>query len=178
MRLAPGARRRAYDALRRVPALLIDDLDAADDATARAALAHALAYALDRAGRGLRRTGRWGALHRLRPMHPFGHVPVIGRWFRTVDWPADGSIDTVCQTAHPHTVRRHATPFGAVSRFVCDLADPDDNRFVLLGGQDGWLGSSTFADQLPLWRDGALIRLPLTPDAVAESFPHETVLTP
>ena len=47
-----------------------------------------------------------------------------------------------------------------------------------LVGQDDWLGSSTFADQVPLWRGGDYLKLPLTPPAVAERFPRRLDLTP
>jgi penicillin amidase len=48
----------------------------------------------------------------------------------------------------------------------------------LLGGQDGWFGSSTFADQVPLWREGRYIALPLTAETVRNSFAQRTILTP
>jgi acyl-homoserine lactone acylase PvdQ len=52
---------------------------------------------------------------------------------------------------------------------VLDLADPDANFFILAGGQDGWLGSSTYADQLDLWR-GAYVQLPLRLERFALAF--------
>ena len=42
----------------------------------------------------------------------------------------------------------------------------DDNRFLLLGGQDGWFNSSTALDQVPLWRRGDYIRLPMRAESV------------
>ena len=42
--------------------------------------------------------------------------------------------------------------------------------FVLLGGQDGWFNSSTFLDQVKLWREGKYVRMPLTPEAVRKEF--------
>jgi penicillin G amidase len=48
---------------------------------------------------------------------------------------------------------------------------------VLLGGQDGWLGSAHAADQVALWRAGAYLQVPLRPEA-AEAWPHWTELTP
>jgi penicillin G amidase len=65
-----------------------------------------------------------------------------------------------------------------MARFVADLGDPDANWFVLFGGQDGWLGSAAFADQVPLWREGRLIRLPLRPETVDAEFPEVTALSP
>jgi penicillin amidase len=58
------------------------------------------------------------------------------------------------------------------------MSDPDANHFVLLGGQDGWLGSTSFADQVPLWRRGDYVTIPLTPTAVRERFAHSVMLAP
>jgi hypothetical protein len=74
--------------------------------------------------------------------------------------------------------RRHHSSLGSMARHVSDLSDPDANWFVLLGGQDGWFGAENFADQVPLWREGRYIRLPLTEAAVARAFRHVLELRP
>ena len=58
------------------------------------------------------------------------------------------------------------------------MSDPDRNQFVLFGGQDGWLGSENFADQVELWRQGRAIGMPLTTPAVAAQFPIVSMLAP
>jgi penicillin amidase len=58
------------------------------------------------------------------------------------------------------------------------MADPDANWFTLFGGQDGWLGSAGFADQVPLWRARRGIRMPLRTETVAAEFPLVTRLEP
>ena len=77
-------------------------------------------------------------------------------------------------------VSGQATPvtFGSMARHVSDMADPDANWFTLWGGQDGWLGSASFMDQVPLWREGRSIRVPLRAETVAVEFPHVTRLAP
>ncbi|MGC8470526.1 MAG: penicillin acylase family protein, partial [Acetobacteraceae bacterium] len=147
-------------------------------ATPPALLAPALARALGRAARLRRRWRNWGGVHRLRLSHPAGGVPLIGRRYRFGSFPVGGGNDTPNKTGHGPVRGRHAVTFGTSARHVSDLADPDENHFVLLGGQDGWLGSANFADQVPLWRAGETIRVPLTAAAVARQFPFETVLTP
>jgi penicillin amidase len=82
------------------------------------------------------------------------------------------------KTAHLLTDKRHASRFGSTARHISDLSDVDRNQFVLLGGQDGWLGSTTFADQLPLWRRGDYVSVPLMPETAAAAFPHRTDLRP
>ncbi len=58
------------------------------------------------------------------------------------------------------------------------MSDIDANYFVLFGGQDGWLGSENFADQIALWQGGEYIRMPLSEERVAEAFPTVMQLTP
>jgi penicillin amidase len=90
----------------------------------------------------------------------------------------DGSNETVMKTGFGFSGGRHSVKFGANARHISDLADLDENYFVLLGGQDGWLGSTTFLDQLPLWRNNESIRVPLRPETIAAEFPYLTVLAP
>ncbi len=119
----------------------------------------------------------WGDLHRLRLSHVLGMVPGLGRLFRFTDLPAAGGNETLMKTAHGLApAGRHPVRYGANARFLADLADPDATRVVLLGGQDGWLGSENFLDQLAPWRDGRSIRLPLRLETVRATFSHRTVL--
>ncbi len=57
------------------------------------------------------------------------------------------------------------------------MEDLDANEFVLLGGQDGWLGSANAADQVALWRAGRAITVPMRAESVA-AWPYTTVLQP
>ena len=153
---------------------LLADLDALPPGSRAALLASALADA----DRDAARFRDWGEMHRVQVRPLLGHLPKIGRWFRIGDYPASGSRETVMKTSHGLVRDRHACSFGAQARFVADLSDPDDNWFVLFGGQDGWLGSENLADQLGLWRDGGYIRMPLSDDAIARDFPHLQILCP
>lgn len=120
----------------------------------------------------------WGTRHRLVLQHPLAMLPLFGRRYRMFDLPASGSSETLLKTAHPLTTERHRASYGSISRHISDLADPDANYFALLGGQDGWIGSSTFADQVELWQHGDYVQIPMRIEAVQKSFPHQTVLSP
>lgn len=120
----------------------------------------------------------WGDIHRIRLAHPLSAMPVFGRRYVFGDFPVGGSNETLMKTAHGLSAGPHKVGFGANARFLADLGDPDANLVVLLGGQDGWIGSSTFADQVDLWRRGEYCRLPLDPETARRTFPHETVLRP
>ena len=148
------------------------------DRLAPAALALVLRHAVPRVSSGLRRFRVWGRMHRLEPRHVMASAPLLGRAYRFGDWPADGGSDTLMKTAHRLTARRHRAGLASTARHISDLGDLDANWFVLLGGQDGWIGSTTLLDQTPLWRAGAYIQVPLRPETVRAQFRHRTELRP
>ncbi|HUZ75872.1 MAG TPA: penicillin acylase family protein [Stellaceae bacterium] len=147
-----------------------------------AALPEALARAVRRAApvaaRKLERYGTWGGMHRLRLRHFIGRIPVLGRRYRFGDWPLAGGSETVLKTAHRLAGRRHAVGLAPVARHISDLADPDRNFFVLLGGQDGRVGSTTALDQVALWRSGRYVRIPLSVAAMRRQFRFRVDLSP
>ncbi len=162
-----------YSAIWTARALLTEDIGRLPAAH----LAPALALALRRATAGVRRYGAWGAVHQVRLAHPLARLPGVGRRY-AVGFPSGGSNDTLNKSGHGPVTGPHASSFGSCARHVSDLGDPDANEFVLLGGQDGWLGSANFADQVGLWRAGRRMTIPLHPQAAEASFPHVTVLRP
>jgi penicillin amidase len=139
-----------------------------------AAVRRALAKAAHSFGRGK----RWGDLHRLRLPHALGHLPVVGRLFTWGDLPWPGGNETLMKAAHGISAGRRPVRYGADARFIADLSDPDGTRAVLLGGQDGWLGSDAFLDQVEVWRRGQYIPLPLRAERVRRECPFRTVLRP
>jgi penicillin amidase len=70
------------------------------------------------------------------------------------------------------------TDFGAQARHISDMSDLDSNWFALVGGNDGWIGSENFLDQIDAFRTSTPIRVPMRLETVRETFPHRTVLDP
>jgi penicillin amidase len=110
--------------------------------------------------------------------HPLVNVPLIGSKYRFDDLPIGGSTDTLMKTSHGLVDGRHETSYGSQARFLTDLGDPDANWFALLGGQDGWINSGAFLDQVPLWLTGDYVQVPLTEEKVREAFPGTMTLRP
>lgn len=169
-----GPTLRGYDLVWATDELLAEELR--NISTER--LSSAVARALAPTARKLDRHGVWGAFHRIARKHPLGYLPLIGRRYRASAFAAEGSNNTVNKSGHDLGVRPHDASFGACARHISDLADPDANLMVLLGGQDGWFGSENFDDQTALWRRADYIRLPLRPEAVRVHHRHVTVLRP
>ena len=157
-----------------MPRLLVEDIPGIREPVLKLLLAEAFAHA----GRRLRKFKSWGEMHRLGLAHPLAFAPLIGGRYRFGDLPAGGSTESLMKTAHSSTDQRHFTRYGQQARFVSDLSDPDANYFVLLGGQDGWLGSATALDQLALWQSGGYIQMPLRLETVRARFPRRLELTP
>lgn len=155
--------------------LLAEDLEASkDDAPLDEALRRALAGADRDAPEGT----TWGQKHLLRVTHYIGNIPVIGAAWRYREFGVAGSLKTVFKTANDVTGERHRATYGANARHVSDLSDIDENYFVLLGGQDGWIGSVNMLDQVDLWRTGGSIRVPMRPESVRAWARITTELTP
>jgi penicillin amidase len=164
----------AYASVAAIEDMIVESIVRADAEK----LVSAIAAAMQAAGEALRSFGDWGGVHRLQISHPFGLLPVIGPPFRYADLPVGGSSESLMKTAHGPVRGRHNVLFGSNARHVFDLSDPDGNYFVLLGGQDGWIGSTTFLDQLPLWRSGSYVKVPLRLEAVGRNAAARVALTP
>lgn len=116
----------------------------------------------------------WGELHTVVLAHPASRLPLIGRRYKFLEYPADGTLDSLFKTAHGLVDDNSdaTTRYGSVARHISDLSDLNENYFVLLGGQDGYLNSNTSLDQVDLWLSGKYVRVPLE----AEEFKKEAVV--
>ncbi len=141
-------------------------------------LAEALALALDNAQGPHARHRTWGGLHKVRLSHPLTRLPWLSARLPTIEFASGGTNETLMKSAHPFTAKEHASTFGANARFIADLSDPDETYSVLLGGQDGWPGSSTMFDMVGAWRRGDYLRLPRRASVLAREFPHVTAIAP
>ncbi len=159
----------AYSAAWTLRDLIRSDIEASDETRIRPAVLRAFARTAGSLG-----SRNWGELHRLHIDHPLGLLPVAGRRYRYFDLPVSGGSETVMKTANGLAGGRHSVRFGSNARHISNLSDLDGNYFVLLGGQDGWFGSTAFAGQIPLWRKGEYIQVPLQPEMVRSAFPFVT----
>jgi len=154
--------------------LFARDLSAMEKTARIAAVRDALAKAAPDAAK----FATWGEMHRLQVAHYLAAIPGIGGNFIYANVPTAGSRETVFKSAHGFHNGVHNTRYGSQSRHVSDMADPDANWFILLGGNDGWLGSENFIDQVALWQRGEYIRMPMRAETIAAEFPTVMALTP
>lgn len=158
-----------------VPAFLAEDL--ADDSLAPRVIRHlnrAAQRTYDDLGE-LTPGATWGDFHRLTATHPFANLPLIGSRYVFTDAPASGNTFTIRKAATRSGTNPGSAPYGQNARTLFDLSDPDENHFVLFGGQDGWINSANSTDQVDLFLTGEMIRVPLRPDG---SSRHRLVVNP
>ncbi|MDH4395322.1 MAG: penicillin acylase family protein [Limnobacter sp.] len=127
---------------------------------------------IDHADHNAQRWQMWGNLHKVRLRHVLGYSRVLGKLFSSRSFPAAGSRETLMKNAHNLIRGFDETSYGSQSRHLSDMSDLDSNFFVLLGGQDGWVGSQLMQDQIPLWRSRQSIQMPLRSETIDKLFPH------
>jgi penicillin amidase len=94
---------------------------------------------------------RWGEFQRARLGTLLAELPLLGRWFVALDAPFAGDVYTVSPCV-PIPVRSGLRAFvGASSRFICDLARPDEALFAHSSGPSGDVGSMFFANLTAPW---------------------------
>ncbi len=116
----------------------------------------------------------WGDMHVQILQNPLGLTPLIGNRFRFGEFPAPGGANTVHKNRFTPGGSKREVIFGAQVRHVSNLGDLDENYFVMLGGNDGWLTNPHLYDQTELWRKGEYVRLPLSSSGVKEIFNLKT----
>ena len=163
-----------YSDLRQLNRFLVSDINALAPERRR----DLLVAAIRNAATDSAKFANWGEMHRLRVQHWLANLPVMGRYFVYGDYPSGGSRETLMKLAHGLINKTTASTFGSQARFVSDMGDPDSSEFVLIGGNDGWLGSENALDEVPLWLSGQYIKMPMRPESVAREFPFVVVLKP
>jgi penicillin amidase len=163
----------AFAGVGRIKALLLEDIDRAPPAKLDPLLRESLKITAEH----INDFADWGEMHRLTLRHPLAFLPIIGDRYRFADYPIGGSTDALMKTAHGATRERHSAGYGSNARHISDLSDMDRNYFVILGGQDGWLRSANFLDQVPLWLRGDHVQMPLRLEEIRKRFPHRLELS-
>jgi penicillin amidase len=169
--------RRAIPRLQR---LLVDPADSlrADIEKAAAAplaelAADALRAGLDRIASicGAESEWSWGRIQRARLGTLLAELPGVGARLLALDVPFPGDDYTVNPSRALDEGKRLRTFVGATSRFVCDLAHPDEAWFAHSSGPSGDPGSAWHANLSAPWSRFELFRSALwrpadVPDAV------------
>ncbi|HSO96641.1 MAG TPA: penicillin acylase family protein [Acidimicrobiia bacterium] len=112
---------------------------------------------------------RWGILHRCAPHHPLvGDDDALAARLDPPPVEIGGEWDTVFAAAHPAGFGYNVTT-ASVARYVFDLADWDQSRWIVPLGASGEVTSPHFADQQQTWAAGELIPMRYTWETIADT---------
>lgn len=148
------------------------------DAMSDAAVSERMLEALARTRAAADRYPEWGDFHVQPQQYPLGLIPVLGNRFRFGEYPAPGGTTTLNKSAFAPGFSKRRVIFGAQARHVSDMSTLDDNYFVMHGGNDGWLSNDRIVDQIPLWRAGEYLRIPMSREGVRRTFTRRQDIVP
>jgi penicillin G amidase len=108
-------------------------------------------------------TWAWGKVRPLTLPHPFGRVASLAPVFNRgpIPWGGDGNTVSQASGNNPAVI--------ASLRFVVEVGDWDNARFVLPGGQSGNPFSPHYDDMLPLWQRGEGVPIAWSQEAVYDA---------
>ena len=108
----------------------------------------------------------WGLAHRPVFTHPLAHVfPDKPGVAPPTSDPTGGDGDCVLATGgFPGSGTRSV--YGPVSRYVFDLANWDNSRWIVMHGSSGHAGTPHYSDQNPLWARGEMVPMSYSKAAV------------
>ena len=101
---------------------------------------------------------QWGNLQRIRLGTVLGEVPLLGRLCRALDTGFPGDLYTVSPAVSVPMGNVLRVIVGASSRFICDLATPNEAFFAHSSGPSGDVGSAFFKNLTPAWSRGEYFR--------------------
>jgi penicillin amidase len=103
---------------------------------------------------------KWGKIHSLSLSHPLGRIKFLRPALTIGPVPAPGDGVTVNMGFYRHSSSFEQT-VGASLRFIVDVGQWKQARFILSSGQSGHLFSPHYQDQMSLWRNGRTISIHL-----------------
>jgi penicillin amidase len=118
---------------------------------------------------------QWGRLHRTNPTHPLALVrPELAELLNPPAVSIGGDGDTP-QATHLSPGAGYTVTSSAVARYIFDLADWNESRWIVPLGSSGHPGSPHYADQAELW--SRIEDVPMLYDWEAIQREAETVQT-
>ncbi len=118
----------------------------------------------------------WGRMHQIRYNHLLGSAPILGWFFNRGPYPIGGDGATPNQSAFVPELPPGLAQVVASYRQIIEVGNWDVAQSVTTNGQSGHPVSRNYADQIPMWLEGAYHKMPWSRPAVEEATEFRLVL--
>ncbi len=118
----------------------------------------------------------WGRMHQIRYSHTLGSAPILGWLFNRGPYPIGGDGTTPNQTGFLSELPPGLVQVQAAYRQIYDIGNWDAAQSVTASGQSGHPISRNYADQIPMWLEGAYHKMPWSRAAVEKIAPRRLLL--
>ena len=118
----------------------------------------------------------WGRMHQIRYNHTLGSAPILGWLFNRGPYPIGGDGTTPNQTAFMPELPPGLVQVQAAYRQIFEIGNWDASQSVTASGQSGHPVSRNYADQIPMWLEGAYHKMPWSRPAVEKGVRNRLIL--
>lgn len=119
---------------------------------------------------------RWADLHQIKLVHPLSNHRYLNKIFNVGPFEQSGSPTSI-NSSHYDYSNEFNHVFGTVSRFICDMANPDEPLSVISSGACGDPFSKNYNNQIMLLINGDYITLHNKKERIKEfNFKHLRLL--
>ena len=113
---------------------------------------------------------KWGNVHKTNPVHILSNLfPELSDQLNPPKFSISGDGDTPHNAGYSN-VSRYNVVATSVARYMFDVADWDNSKWIVPLGSSGHPGSENYADQGYLWKDDKVITMQYSWDIITKNY--------
>ena len=113
---------------------------------------------------------KWGNVHKTNPIHTLSDLfPELSDQLNPPKFSVSGDGDTPHNAGYSN-VSRFDVVATSVARYMFDIADWNNSRWIVPLGSSGHPGSKNYADQGYLWKDDKVIKMQYSWDVITKNY--------
>ena len=113
---------------------------------------------------------KWGNVHKTNPVHTLSDLfPELSDQLNPPKFSVSGDGDTPHNAGYSN-VSRYNVVATSVARYMFDVADWDNSKWIVPLGSSGHPGSKNYADQGYLWKDDKVIKMQYSWDVISKNY--------
>ena len=113
---------------------------------------------------------KWGNVHQTNPVHILSDLfPELSDQLNPPKFSVSGDGDTPHNAGYSN-VSRYNVVATSVARYMFDISDWDNSKWIVPLGSSGHPGSTNYADQGYLWKDDKVIKMQYSWDVITKNY--------